>query len=93
MPVSEAHWSCRRHHALHHARADTELPADLEDAISVRPQLQYSRLDGGLDPPAAQLRAIRLCAGEPGIDPLPNDTPLELCESPQHLKHRFASSR
>ena len=34
-----------------------------------------------------------VCAGEPGIDPLSNNPPLELSKYTQHLKHGFASGR
>src|SRR5258706_14321032 len=34
---------------LHHARADAELPADLEDPVPTGPQFQYSRFNSRLD--------------------------------------------
>src|SRR5258705_1964523 len=78
---------------LHHAGADTQLSADLEDAITVSPQLQNFRLDRGLNPTPTQLCTFRPSASKPSIDPLPNDSPLELGKHAKHLKHRFASSR
>src|SRR5229473_4292413 len=75
---------------LYHAGADTELSADLEDAITVSPQLQYFRLHRGPNSTAAQLCAVRPGASKPSIDPLPNDPPLKLSEHAEHLKHRFA---
>ncbi len=44
---------------LHHAGADAESSADLENAVSVGSQLQYARLDRGLNPTPAQLRTFR----------------------------------
>jgi hypothetical protein len=37
--------------SLHDAGADAELLADIEDAITFGPQLQYSRLDRWRNPP------------------------------------------
>jgi hypothetical protein len=37
---------------LHHAGADAERSADLENAVSVGSQLQYARLDRGINPTA-----------------------------------------
>jgi len=79
--------------SLHDARANTELPADFEDAITGGPQLQDTRFHRWLDSPAAQLRAIRPGACEPSIYPFSNDPPLELSEYAEHLKHRFARGR
>ena len=75
---------------LNNAGADAELSADLEDAITVSPQLQYFRLHRGPNSTAAQLCAVRPGASKPSIDPLPNDSPLKLSEHAEHLKHRFA---
>jgi hypothetical protein len=76
--VCHSHMS--HHHTLHDACSDADGTAYSQNAHAVRFQLPYSRLDGGFHRAPAQLRAIRLCAGQPGIDPFPNDTPLELCE-------------
>src|SRR5258705_12249525 len=40
---------------LNNAGADAELSADLEDAVSVGSQLQYARLDRGLNPTPAKI--------------------------------------
>ena len=76
--------------ALHNAGANAQLPADLEDAVTVGPQLQYSRLHRGLNPASPEFCAIRPGASKPSIDSFPNDSPLELGEYAKHLKHGFA---
>src|ERR1700694_845513 len=78
---------------LHHARADAELPADLEDAVTLRPQLQYSRLHHRRDAAASQLRSLGSGTCEASVNSLANDPPLELTEYAEHLKHRFARGR
>ena len=78
---------------LHHARADTELPADLEDPVPAGPQFQYSGFNSGLDATPPEFRSFRPSAGETGIDPLSNNPPLKLGKYTQHLKHRLAGSR
>jgi hypothetical protein len=44
--------------ALHHTRADTELPADLEDPVTAGLRLQDFRLCFGLNPTPAQFRSF-----------------------------------
>jgi hypothetical protein len=44
--------------ALHHARADAQLPADLEDAVTAGLQFENSRLHCGGSPTPAKLGAI-----------------------------------
>ena len=75
---------------LHDAGADAELPTDFQDAVTVGPQLQYSRFNRGLNPSAPQLHAVGARASKPSINPFTNDPPLELCEHAKHLKHRLA---
>src|ERR1700704_4204837 len=79
--------------ALHHARADAELPADLEDAVAVGFQFSYSRLDSRLDATPPEFRSFRPSARKTGIDPLSNNPPLKLSKYTQHLKHRLARAR
>ena len=79
--------------ALHHTRADPELSADLEDAVTAGLQFENSRLHSGLYPPPAQLGPIRSRTRETSIDPLSNNPPLKLGKYTQHLKHRLAGSR
>jgi hypothetical protein len=38
---------------LDNAGADTERPANLEDAVTIGSQLQYARFDGSFDPTPA----------------------------------------
>src|ERR1700704_3238313 len=78
---------------LHHAGADTQLSADLEDAITVSPQLQYFRLHRGPNSTAAQLCAVRPGASKTRVYSFANDPTLELGKHAKHLKHRFARSR
>jgi len=78
---------------LHHAGADAERSADLENAVSVGSQLQYSRFDGGFNLASAELSAIRPSASKPGIHSFANDPTLELGKHAKHLKHRFACGR
>src|SRR6267378_4131918 len=78
---------------LHHAGADTQLSADLEDAISVGSQLQYARLDRGLNPTPAQLCTFRPSASKARVYSFANDPTLKLGKHAKHLKHRFARSR
>src|SRR5713101_7975891 len=78
---------------LHHARADTELSADLEDAITISPQLQYFRLHRGPNSTAAQLCAVRPRASKTRVYSFANDPTLELGKHAKHLKHRFARCR
>src|ERR1700704_3022044 len=73
--------------ALHHTRADAELPADLEDPVTAGLQFQNSRLHRGLDPTPAELGPIRPRPRQTGVDPLSNDPSLELRKYAQHLKH------
>jgi hypothetical protein len=54
---------------LHHARADTELPADLENPVPASPQLQYSRFNSRLDATPPEFRSFHPSARETGIDP------------------------
>ena len=75
--------------ALHNAGANAQLPADLEDAVTVGPQLQYSRLHRGLNPASPEFCAIRPGASKPSIDSFPNDSPLKLSEYPKHLNIAF----
>jgi hypothetical protein len=79
--------------ALHDAGTDAERSADFEDAVSIGPQLQYSRLDRRLDPTAPQFGAVRSGARQPSIYPFSNDPSLELSKHAEHLKHRFARGR
>ncbi len=78
---------------LHHAGADAERSADLENAVSVGSQLQYARLDRGLNPTPAQLRTFRPSASKTRVYSFANDPTLELGKHAKHLKHRFARSR
>jgi len=64
--------------ALHHARADPELPADLEDAVTIRPKFKYPRLHRRFDPAMAKFRPVRPCASETCVHPLSNNPPLKL---------------
>jgi len=41
--------------ALHHTRANAELPADLEHPVTARLQFENSRLDGGINATPAEL--------------------------------------
>jgi hypothetical protein len=79
--------------SLDNASADAELPADLEDAVTIRPKFKYSRLYRRFDPTPAQLSTVCPCASETCVHPFPNDPTLELCEHAQHLKHRLAGGR
>jgi hypothetical protein len=79
--------------ALHDAGTDAERSADFEYAVSIGPQLQYSRLDRRLDPTAPQFGAVRFGARQPSIYPFSNDPSLELSKHAEHLKHRFARGR
>jgi hypothetical protein len=79
--------------ALHDAGADAELPAYLENAVTIGSQFEYSRLYRRLNPTPAQLRTVRPSAREPGIDSFSNDPSLELCKHAEHLKHRLARGR
>jgi hypothetical protein len=45
--------------ALHHARADAELAADLEDAVTAGLQFQYSRFNSWLDATRPAFRFFR----------------------------------
>src|SRR5882672_3629712 len=63
---------------LHHAGADAERSADLENAVSVGSQLQYARLDRGLNPTPAQLRTFRPSASKTRVYSFANDPTLEL---------------
>jgi hypothetical protein len=49
---------------LHHAGADAERSADLENTVPVGSQLQYARLDRGLNPTPTQLRTFRPSASK-----------------------------
>ena len=75
---------------LHHARADAELAADLENPIPAGLQFQYSRFNSRLDATAPEFRSFRPGARQTGIDPLSNNPPLKLSKYTQHLKHRLA---
>ena len=79
--------------ALHHARADAQLPANLEDAVAVGLQFENSRFHSGVNPTAAELGPIRPGARQTGIDSLSNNPPLKLSKYTQHLKHRLARAR
>ena len=76
--------------SLHHAGADAEFSADLENAVAVCSQLQYACLDRGLNSAAPELCAIRPSASKTSIDSFSNDPSLELSEYAKHLKHGFA---
>ena len=78
---------------LHHAGADAERSADLENAVSVGSQLQYPRFDRRLNPAPAQLRTFRPSASKTRVYSFANDPTLELGKHAKHLKHRFARSR
>jgi hypothetical protein len=75
---------------LHHARADAQLPADLEDPVPAGLQCQYSRFNSWLDATPPEFRSFRPSARETGIDPLSNNAPLKFSKYTQHLKHRLA---
>src|ERR1700704_1717900 len=79
--------------ALHHTRANAELPADLEHPVTARLQFENSRLDGGLNATPAELGPVCPGARETGIDPLSKNPPLKLSKYTQHLKHRLARAR
>jgi hypothetical protein len=79
--------------ALHHTRADAELPADLKHSVAPGLQFYYSRLDSRLDATPPEFRSFRPSARKTGIDPLSNNPPLKLSKYPQHLKHRLAGRR
>jgi hypothetical protein len=55
----ESDWSIRRHHTLYHTGAYTELSTDLEDAVTLGPQLQYSRFNSRLDAMPPEFRSFR----------------------------------
>src|SRR3981189_518546 len=75
---------------LHNARADAELSADLENAVAIGPQLQYTRLHRWLNSASAELGALRFRASEPSVDTLSDDSPFKLGEDTEHLKNRLA---
>ena len=79
--------------ALHDAGTDAERSADFEDAVSLGPQLQYSRLHRRRDAAASQLRSLGSGTCEASVNSLANDPALELSEHAEHLKHRFARGR
>jgi len=80
-------------YSLNDTGADTELFADLEDAVPAGPQLQYSRFDRGFNSASAELCAVRPGASKPSINSFSNDPSLKLSEYAKQLKHRFACGR
>jgi hypothetical protein len=64
--------------ALHHAGADAELAADLEDSVTAGLQFENSRFNARLNPTPAELCPIRPRPRQTGIDPLANNPSLKL---------------
>src|SRR3979411_115791 len=73
--------------SLNNDSANTELPTDLQDAVTIRPKFEYPRLHRRFDPTPAQLSTACPCASETCVHPFPNDPTLELGKHAKHLKH------